>query len=227
MAVLALRLSAIANAVSQLHAKVSRRLWLELLPELADVDVRIRVDHQRRAPRRPGRSRRSRCCGSSENPDAVDRAEFWRAHEGLRGRLVAFCRERLAAERREAGAPGGGSWKPPGAFSTREALTIGFARRFATYKRATLLFHDPERLERILDRGPSSSSSPARPTRTTIPARSSCARSRDSAERPEFRGRVVFLPDYDMGARAGARRRMRRLAEQPDPAARSLAAPRG
>ncbi len=84
-----------------------------------------------------------------------------------------------------------------------DALTIGFARRFATYKRAALLLRDPVRLEKILNQ-------PGRPVQIVIAGK---AHPRDdagkaliqqivkAAQLPHFRRRIVFLEDYDMGVR--------------------------
>ena len=134
-----------------------------------------------------------------EKPEDVDRAELWRAHEELRGRLVAACRQKLAEERRRLGAREEEIAEASRALDPR-ALTIGFARRFATYKRATLLFREPKRLEYLLHQI-------GRPVQILFAGKShprdeagkeflrAVAR---AAERPELKGRVVFLPDYDM-----------------------------
>jgi len=129
----------------------------------------------------------------------VDRAELWRRHEALRARLVRLSRERLAAQKQRLGASAEeveAAW----AALDPEALTIGFARRFATYKRATLILHDPERLHRLL-------SHPGRPVQLLFAGK---AHPRDEsgkeflhaiaeyAAAPEFRGRLAILPDYDM-----------------------------
>jgi starch phosphorylase len=197
MAVLALRLSGHANAVSRLHARVSRRLWLGLLPELADEDVKIRAitnGVHRATWTDPEVARLSLI----EDPSGVDPHEFWRLHEGLRERLVALCRRRLADQSRAQGAPpeeieGAEKALDPG------ALTIGFARRFATYKRATLLFRDPERLRRILHEGPVQILFAGKAHPQDEAGRELLRAVSNYALLPEFRGRVVLLPDYDMG----------------------------
>ena len=76
--------------------------------------------------------------------------ELWRTHERRRERLVAFARKRLVDQLRRRGA-GASELAQAEEVLDPEALTIGFARRFATYKRATLLLRDPERLARILN----------------------------------------------------------------------------
>jgi len=196
MAVLALRLSGNANAVSRLHARVSRRLWLGLLPELADGDVKIRAITNG-VHRATWTDPEIASLSLVENPQAVDATALWRLHERLRARLVALCRLRTAEALRSGGAAAEEVDGVGGLLDPR-ALTIGFARRFATYKRATLLFRDPDRLRRILHAG----------VQVLFAGK---AHPRDEAGKellravahysqlPEFRGRVLLLPDYDMG----------------------------
>jgi len=196
MAVLALRLSGHANAVSRLHARVSRRLWLGLLPELADEDVKIRAITNG-VHRATWTDPEIASLSLLENGRALDPAVFWRAHERLRERLVAICRLRLAEDRRGRGeseqrvAEAGSVLDP-------RALTIGFARRFATYKRATLLFRDPERLRRILHGGPVQILFAGKAHPRDEAGKELLRAVSHYGEMPEFRGRVVLLPDYDM-----------------------------
>ncbi|HEX9149153.1 MAG TPA: alpha-glucan family phosphorylase [Thermoanaerobaculia bacterium] len=197
MAVLALRHSAFANAVSQLHARVSRRLWRDLLPELADVDVRIRsiTNGVHRATWTDPEIAMLRISPNSR-PEA--RLELWRTHERLRARLVTFCRGRLAAWKREIGASEDEIGEA-GRVLDPQALTIGFARRFATYKRATLLFSDPERLKRLLDSRPIQVVFAGKAHPQDDPGKELLRDIVRFAESAEFRGRIVFVPDYDMG----------------------------
>ena len=197
MAVLALRLSGHANAVSRLHAKVSRRLWLGLLPELADEDVRIRAITNG-VHRATWTDPDIASLSLIENPRAVDPAAFWRLHERLRERLVARCRRRLADERRREGASPE-DVQAVESFLDPRALTIGFARRFATYKRATLLFRDPERLRRVLHGGPVQILFAGKAHPRDEPGKELLRAVSHYAELADFRGRVVLLPDYDMG----------------------------
>lgn len=197
MAVLALRLSGHANAVSHLHARVSRRLWLGLLPELADEDVKIRAitnGVHRATWTDPEVAKLSLV----EDPRGADPLELWRVHERLRERLVALCRRRLADERRERGAPPEEVEEAERLLDPR-ALTIGFARRFSTYKRATLLFRDPERLRRILHAGPVQVLFAGKAHPMDEAGKDLLRAVSNYAQLPEFRGRVVLLPDYDMG----------------------------
>ena len=199
MAVLAMRLSTHQNAVSKLHAEVSRRLWRGVAPDLPLSEIPINAITNGVHPPTWTAPEIERT-GVAETPESVDRGELWQAHEGLRARLVAACREKLVEEKRKQGAKEE-EIAEAGIALDPKALTIGFARRFATYKRATLLFREPKRLEYLLHQID-------RPVQFLFAGK---AHPRDedgkaflravatAAERPEFRGRVVFLPDYDMG----------------------------
>jgi glycogen phosphorylase len=197
MAVFALRHSAHANAVSQLHAKVSRRLWMELLPELADVDVRIRsiTNGVHRATWTDPEIAMLRL---GESPSAAAKVDLWQTHERLRGRLVSFCRDRLTDWKRRVGASFE-DVEAAGRVLDPSALTVGFARRFASYKRATLLFSDPERLKRILDAFPVQFVFAGKAHPQDDPGKEILREVVQRSESPEFRGRIVFLPEYDMG----------------------------
>ena len=126
-------------------------------------------------------------------------AELWRAHLHLKGKLMTFMRERSRRRRTE------GEMTPDqvlcsGTFLDPDALTIGFARRFATYKRATLLFHDLERLKRLLhDR--------YRPVQFIFSGKAHPADDAGKrllqqiytlAKDASTGGRIAFIDDYDM-----------------------------
>ncbi len=213
MAVLAIRTASYVNGVSRLHGRVSREMWREVWPgtpadELPisyvtngihtgswiSEDMRNLYDRYL-GPRwleEPGEART--WLRAAEIPGE----ELWRTHERRRERLVAFARRRLAAQRRMRGA-GPAEVALAEEVLDPEALTIGFARRFATYKRATLLLSDPERLEKIVNAA-------GRPVQIIYAGK---AHPRDDhgkalirqiiqiGRRPEFRRRVVFLEDYD------------------------------
>jgi glycogen phosphorylase len=196
MAVLALRLCGHANAVSQLHAKVSRRLWLGLLPELADEDIRIQaitngVHRSTWTDPEVGK------LPLVEDPAAVDLASFWRVHETLRARLVEVARGRIARARKERGESEERVEEAHRAFDPK-ALTISFARRFTTYKRAGLIFHDPERLARILASAPIQILFAGKAHPRDDPGKRVLQEVAHFCERPEFLGRIGLLPDYDM-----------------------------
>jgi starch phosphorylase len=131
--------------------------------------------------------------------EQIPDTEIWRAHERCREHLVAYTRRRLAEQLERRGA----STRELQAASevlTPDALTIGFARRFATYKRATLLFRDPDRLEQIIN-------DPEHPVQIVIAGK---AHPQDNegkefiktivhlARQERFRRRVVFLEGYNM-----------------------------
>ncbi len=196
MAVLALRLCGHANAVSQLHARVSRRLWLGLLPELADEDVKIRAITN--GVHRPTwTDPEIAALPLLEEPHRVAPEKLWAVHESLRARLVEICRERL---RIHAAAQGASSEEIARAGSVLDpgALTIGFARRFATYKRANLIFRDPERLLRILSSARIQILFAGKAHPQDEPGKELLRIIGNYADQPEFFGKIVLLPDYDM-----------------------------
>jgi len=131
--------------------------------------------------------------------DSILAAELWRTHERRRERLVAFARRRLEEQLRSRGVPKSEVDEAEEVLNA-DALTIGFGRRFATYKRATLLLRDPARLSKILN-------DPQRPVQIIYAGK---AHPRDQygkqliqtiidlAKRPEFRRHIVFLENYDM-----------------------------
>jgi glycogen phosphorylase len=131
--------------------------------------------------------------------DNIPNAELWRTHERRRERLVAFARGRLRQQLTRRGAPPSEIARAEEALDP-EALTIGFARRFATYKRGTLLFRNIDRLAALIN-------DKDRPVQIIFAGK---AHPRDHggkeliaeivhvARRPEFRRRIVFLEDYDM-----------------------------
>jgi glycogen phosphorylase len=198
MAVVAMRLSTHQNAVSKLHAEVSRRLWRGVAPDLPLSEIPILPITNGVHPATWTAPEIART-GVVDTPEAVDREGLWQAHEALRGKLVAACREKLVEEKRRQGAREEEIAEAARALDPR-ALTIGFARRFATYKRATLLFREPKRLEYLLHQI-------GRPVQILFAGK---AHPRDeagkeflrvvanAAERPELRGRLVFLQNYDM-----------------------------
>ncbi|MFN2268048.1 MAG: alpha-glucan family phosphorylase [Desulfonatronovibrio sp.] len=165
MTVLALRLSRFNNGVSQLHGRVARSMWKKVWPQYPVDDVPIAaITNGIHIPTwiAPDMAYLfDRYLGSDwrEDPDcqrvwkqseAIPDAELWRTHERLRERLVDFVRERL---KEQTLARGGrrielqlaGEVLDPG------ALTIGFARRFATYKRANLILADIKRILEIMN----------------------------------------------------------------------------
>jgi len=183
----ALRTSAYANGVSKLHAAVSREMWHSLWPERPVDEVPI-VAITNGVHVRTWISDELEDLLGHTNPKleaalALPDQVVWDAHQGAKLRMFEF----IARTRGVVGL------EP-------DILTLGFARRFATYKRANLLFSQPERLARLL--GDSK-----RPIQIIVAGKAHPADEAgkdviqavcDYARTPEAAGRVVFLPDYEM-----------------------------
>ncbi len=165
MTVLALRLCGFANGVSKLHGEVSRDMWTGAYGDRACVAGADRLDHQRRARAdldasareavlegagRLAAGARVRCAGPLANAAKAEAAGLWALRNRLRGELVRFVRSRAVMQ---ACCRGGDADHVDRAATvlSEGVLTIGFARRFATYKRAVLLFSDPKRLAKIVN----------------------------------------------------------------------------
>jgi starch phosphorylase len=214
MAVLALRLANVSNGVSKLHGRVSRKMWRAVWPELPEAEIPIIHitngvhAHSWLSPevaqlydRYLGTQWRERPVDHAawRRVDNIPDAELWRTHERRRERLVVFARRRLKEQLKRRVAPPAEIARADEVLDP-EALTIGFARRFATYKRAKLIFKDIERLSRILNH-------PERPVQILFAGK---AHPKDQAgkdlvkdinhiaRRPEFRRRIVFIEDYDV-----------------------------
>jgi starch phosphorylase len=135
-----------------------------------------------------------------ERIDAIPPGELWRVKERRRERLVIVARERLHAQMERRGA-GRASLREADETLRPDILTIGFARRFATYKRATLLFRQADRLARLL-------TDPDRPVQIVFSGKAHPADSPGKeliqaiarfAQDPRVRQRIVFIEDYEMG----------------------------
>jgi starch phosphorylase len=214
MTVLALKLSRRANAVSALHGRVSRDMWRGLWPDRTEEEVPIgHITNGVHAPSwmapamhdlydRTLGSDWERRSGESEVWAGISKVvdgELWETHQVLKGRLLDFVRRRMVRQCERRGEPAEAVETARNALSP-EALTIGFARRFATYKRSTLLLRLLERLDRLID-------DPARPVQIIFAGK---AHPRDEPGKqllreiarlttnPRFAGRVVFIEDYDI-----------------------------
>ncbi len=214
MAHLAMNTSGYINGVAKLHGEVSRKMWVggfkdipfneipighvtngvhirsHLAPEMEELLTRYLGEEWLSDPATPR---------IWEHIEKIPDEELWRSHERRRERLVAFTRRRL----RQQIADRGGDARQlhlAGEVLDPAALTIGFARRFATYKRATLIFRDPERLAELL-------LNPDYPVQIIIAGK---AHPQDTqgkhfiqnifrfANSETFRKKIVFIENYDM-----------------------------
>lgn len=214
MAVLALHLAVRANGVSILHGLVARRMWQSLWPELPLHEVPIEaITNGVHTTTWIGESmiglydRHLGTCWR-ENPgrtecwdklDLVQNETLWNAHENQKAELVQFARKKAALQLK--------TWdacqdeiQSAQRILNPGFLTIGFARRFAEYKRPTLIFHDMDRLARIL-------TNPDRPVQIIFSGKSHpnddigkglIQKVISYARREDLRNHIVFLEDYDM-----------------------------
>jgi glycogen phosphorylase len=214
MTILALRMAGHSNGVSKLHGSISRKMWQNVWPGITLEEVPITsITNGAHAPTWVSRDMAGlfeRYLGPRwrEEPDTfalwdrihhIPDEELWRTHERRRERLVAFARHRLRSQLEAIGAPPSVAAEADEILDP-EALTIGFARRFATYKRASLLLRNPERLLRILN-------DKTRPVQLIFAGK---AHPQDTAGKelirqiihfarnPDARRRVVFLEDYNI-----------------------------
>lgn len=214
MAILALRMAHRSNGVSKLHGEVSRRMWEHLWPDIPVNEVPIahitngvhllswisdemaKLFDRYLGPRWIEDPVNTQVWQRvTEIPDS----ELWTSKERLRHRLISFARKTAKKQLiRNKVSPY--EISKADEILDPDALTIGFARRFATYKRATLLFSNPERLKRIL-------LNPNRPVQIILAGK---AHPQDNAGKefikeiirisntPELHKHVVFIEDYDI-----------------------------
>jgi starch phosphorylase len=213
MAYLAIRGSGSVNAVSRLHGIVSRRLFQPLFPHWPANEVPIgHVTNGVHMPTWDSAAAddlwtkacgKDRWLGTRENLEQdirrVSDADLWQFRTTTSKSLVDYARQRLARHFAAAGASAETVEEARHIFDPN-ALTLGFARRFATYKRPNLLLHDPDRLLRLL-------SNPQRPVQLIIAGKAHPADHAGQAliqkwiqfiRRPEVRPHAIFLSDYDM-----------------------------
>jgi len=214
MAVLALKLAGYTNGVSQLHGEVSRKMWRNLWPELPEEQLPLTSItngvHTRTWMSNQMASLLVRYLGTRWREDPADHnawrriakipdAELWRTRQSCREKLVDFARKRLKQQLVKVGA----TLKEISIAEEvldPEVFTIGFARRFATYKRGTLLLRDLERLARILN-------NPEMPVQIIFAGKAH-PQDHEGKElirqivqvsyQERFRHRIVFIEDYDM-----------------------------
>ncbi|MDF1610598.1 alpha-glucan family phosphorylase [Stygiobacter electus] len=214
MAHLAMNMAGYVNGVSKLHGVVSKKMWQSGFPQIPfdeiPIDSITNGVHQQTHLSKDMNELLYRYLGERfrRNPaddevwksvDEIPDEELWRTHERRRERLVAFARNRLTQQVIERG---GSATEIAAAREVLDvqALTIGFARRFATYKRATLIFRDLDRLASIV-------SNPDYPVQFIIAGK---AHPQDEegkkliqeiiqyTKEPHLRKKIVFLENYDM-----------------------------
>ncbi len=213
MAYLALRGSAAVNGVSRLHGEVSRGIFLPLFPRWPAAEVP--VGHVTNGVHTPswdspaadalwtsacGKDRWRGDLGTVAQPiRAASDAAIWKIRSTARAALIDYARVRLAAQLGASGSPPAQVDAARHLFSP-DVLTIGFARRFATYKRPNLLLHYPERLMRLL-------ADPQRPVQLILagkahpqdaPGQAMIREWIQFVRRPDVRPHAIFLADYDM-----------------------------
>ncbi len=214
MALLAIRLADNINGVSALHGDVSRRMWHNIWPGVPSQEVPIRhvtngihvrtwlssdmgytLDRYLSSEWMTDPSNGSVWEGVMQIPDE----ELWRAHERCRERMVGWARQTLREQLLKRGAAYDDLAAADQVLDP-EALTIGFARRFATYKRGTLVFRDTARLKKLLE-------DTKRPIQFVFAGKAHPADTEGKelikaivnfARDPAVRRRVVFIENYDM-----------------------------
>lgn len=214
MTVLGLKLSRYANAVSSLHGHVSRRMWAHLWPWRAEEEIPIghitngvhvpswlawqmQNLYDRHFP--AGWILRMGEADVWQYIHKVDPGELWETHNALKNLLLDFVRRRVSRQCRRRGENDDLVEQARTALDPNQ-LTIGFARRFATYKRADLLLSDPDRLDAIVN-------DPQRPVQFIFsgkahpkdePGKKLIQRLVNLRHDERFRNRIVFVEDYDI-----------------------------
>jgi starch phosphorylase len=212
MAVLALKTAAFRNAVSVLHRWVSQEMFQDLWPKLPTEEVPITsITNGVHAPTwingdlamlydqylQPDWRERLEDTRMWEQVNEIPGQELWEVHRKRKRRLVAFVRERSVLSAAQRGASAAETRRRSEVLDP-DAFTIGFARRFATYKRATLLFRDVARLKRILN-------NPQMPVQIVIagkahpkdhPGKALIREIANLSRDPELAKRLVFVEDY-------------------------------
>ena len=214
MFVLGARMAQFCNGVSRLHGAVARNMWTHMWPERPEDEIPISYvtngvhsaswvspEHTKLFERYVDPRWHVRCQDRQRvaRIDDIYDEELWQTHEMNRARLIVTCREysvKQCSRRNESAKV----MTEAASVLEQGVLTIGFARRFATYKRANLILHDPERLEGIL-------TNEEHPVQLVVAGK---AHPRDDegkslireiiefSRRPAVRGKVVFLENYDM-----------------------------
>ncbi len=214
MAISAMQTSAYRNAVSRLHREVSQEMWEGLWPNLPVWEVPIAAitngvhltswingdlaslyDHYLQPDWREGHAEPEVWNQTAEIPVS----ELWEAHRRRKRRLVTYVRDRMVAAATARNAPAPEIERAKEVLDP-EAFTIGFARRFATYKRATLVFKDLVRLKKILlnEKMPVQIVIAGKAHPKDLPGKTLIHEIVEFSRDPELAGRVVFVEDYSL-----------------------------
>ncbi|MBX7158297.1 MAG: alpha-glucan family phosphorylase [Verrucomicrobiae bacterium] len=214
MTILALRLSRFCNGVSKIHGGVSREMWQNVwfgvpVNEIPighitnGIHTQTWIAHELKELIQKQLGDCWEC--NLSNPEIwnpiyqIPDETLWKTHLQLKQRFVEFARKNIRNQKIRI-QENARSVREVSTFLDPNRLTIGFARRFATYKRATLLFRDTERLARLVNH-------PDYPIQFVFAGKAHPADDGGKrliqaiyqiANRPEFRGRIVFLENYDI-----------------------------
>jgi starch phosphorylase len=214
MTVLGLKLSRRANAVSALHGEVTRAMWTVLYPGVSEEKVPIgHITNGVHVPTwlapqmsklydrhlGPGWQSRSGEASLWERIEDIDDGELWETHLSLKATLLEFVRRSAVEQAEQRKESAEGVQRLSRAFSP-DALTIGFARRFATYKRATLILKEFEKLARMVN-------DPKRPVQFVfagkahphdVPGKQMLQDVARLMRSSDFADRLIFIEDYDI-----------------------------
>jgi starch phosphorylase len=214
MTVLALKVSRRANAVSALHGQTTRRMWANLWPWRAEEEIPIghitngvhipswlawqmQILYDKHFP--PDWRNRMGEPEVWQMIHQVDPGELWETHYALKNQLLAFVRRRLSRQLRRIKASEEEIEEARNVLDP-DVLTLGFGRRFATYKRPSLIFRDLDRLAALVN-------DPHRPIQIIFSGKAHPADYEGKLEvqkianlrhDPRFRGKIVFIEDYDI-----------------------------
>ena len=214
MPALALRFSSARNGVAKLHGETSRRIWNDLWADVPTEEVPI--GHVTNGVHYPTwvASQIQELCARQLPEDYLERlddeamwqditklddADLWQVRKTIKAQSVRFLRRRLLRQLERHGVTPSELREARNLFDPN-ALTIGFARRFATYKRATLIFRNLERLEQILN-------DEERPVQLVFsgkahpadePGQALIRKIQTLSKDERFKGKILFVEDYDM-----------------------------
>ena len=213
LTIFSLKMARYNNGVSKLHGDVSRHLWHDVWPEVPIAEVPIthvtngvhvgswvaKEMGELFDKHLPSTWRLTPDHHDIWNKSALPASELWNTHQQLKQRMIERVRLRHERRLRRLGASMA-EIEASKKYLSKDVLTIGFARRFATYKRAVLLFSDIERLKKIMF-------APGREVNFVFagkahpadrPGQEFIKRIHDYSQMPEFKGRIILLEDYDI-----------------------------